>query len=234
MKSVAMLQSNYIPWKGVFDLIRKADVFVFYDDVQFTKRDWRSRNKIPTANGDVWLSVPVVTSGKQNQLIQDTAIDQTADWQRKHYKTLTLNYAKSPHIGDFNQLLNDFYLKKRWTNLSEMNIYMTIYICGILGIKTEFLNARELSVTGDKNGEKVIKICRTLGCDHFINGPASKAFLDEDKFAAAGISLEYMRYEYPEYPQLYPPFNHNVSILDLLFMTGDDASYYIYDWKKHI
>lgn len=228
MKSVAMLQPNYIPWKGVFDLINRVDVFVFYDDVQYTKRDWRSRNRIPSANGDIWLSVPVITRGRQTQLIQDVIIDQNPGWQRKHHKTLSLNYAKAPFIDDYRQLLHDFYLAKRWENLSEMNIFMTKYICHVLDIKTEFVNARELAMSGGKDGEKVIKICAALGCDVFINGPSSKAFMDENKFIEAGIKLEYMEYSYPEYPQLFPPFNHNVSILDLLFMTGSDAPEYIF------
>ena len=223
-----MLQSNYIPWKGVFDLINRVDVFVFYDDVQFTKRDWRSRNRIPSANGGIWLSVPVLTKGARDQLICEAAIDLSVDWQQKHHKTLTLNYAKAPYIKDFYSLLEDFYQTRRWDNLSEMNMYMTRYICDILGIETEFLTSQQLNVAGSKDGEKIIKICEILGCDYFINGPASKAFLDEEKFKSAGISLEYMDYSYPEYRQLYRPFDHHVSVLDLLFMTGPDASRYIF------
>ncbi len=233
MKRVAMLQSNYIPWKGVFDLIHRVDVFVFYDDVQFTKKDWRSRNKIPTANGELWLTVPVLTKGKRDQLVFETMIDQSTDWQQKHHRTLTLNYAKAPYIRDYEQLLFDFYLAKRWANLSEMNVYMTKYLCGELGITAEFVNAQDLGISGDKDGEKVIQICQALDCDHFINGPASKAFMDEQKFKAADIELEYMEYEYPQYKQLFHPFNHYVSVLDLLFMTGKDAPHYIYDWKEN-
>jgi len=234
MKTAAMLQSNYIPWKGVFDLIHRADVFVFYDDVQFTKKDWRSRNVIPTANGDLWLTVPVLTKGKREQLIYEAMIDTSVDWQSKHYKTLTLNYAKAPYIKEYTGLLHDFYLNRQWENLSEMNMYMTGYICDILGIKTEFTTSQQLNISGSKDGEKVIKICKVLGCDRFINGPASKAFMDESKFKENNITLEYIEYEYPEYRQLYEPFNHYVSILDLLFMTGPAAPYYIYDWKNKI
>jgi len=228
MKSVAMLQSNYIPWKGVFDLINRVDVFVFYDDVQFTKKDWRSRNNIPTANGDVWLTVPVLTKGKRDQLIYETMIDKTTDWQRKHYRTLSLNYAKAPYIGDFSSLLDDFYIAREWDNHSEMNQYMTRYICDILGIKVEFYSSEQFLASGSKDGEKVIKICKELGCEHFINGPASRAFMDEAKFKDANITLEYMSYSYPKYNQLYQPFNHYVSILDLLFMTGAEAPKYIF------
>lgn len=229
-KKIAMLQSNYIPWKGVFDLIRRVDVFVFYDDVQFTKKDWRSRNRIPTANGEIWLSVPVLTKGKREQLVFEATIDPLSDWQKKHHKTLSLNYAKAPYFQQFETLLYDFYLARHWENLAEMNVYMTKYICRLLGIETEFYNAQELHVSGGKDGEKVLKICDKLGCDHFINGPASRAFMDEERFKKAGVTLEYMTYDYPEYRQLYRPFDHFVSILDLLFMTGFDAPYYI--WGK--
>lgn len=223
-----MLQSNYIPWKGVFDLIHRVDVFVFYDDVQFTKKDWRSRNKIPTANGGVWLTVPILTKGKRDQLICDAMIDTSVDWQKKHHKTLSLNYAKAPHIKEYEQLLFDFYLAEQWKNLAEMNVYMTKYICHLLGIEAEFHNAQDLHASGGKDGEKVLKICEMLGCDHFINGPASKGFMDEEKFKGAGVALEYMTYGYPEYKQLYQPFDHYVSVLDLLFMTGNDAPHYIW------
>lgn len=229
MKSVAMLQSNYIPWKGVFDLINKVDIFVFYDDVQFTKKDWRSRNRIPTANGDIWLTVPILSKGKRDQLICETAIDTTENWQKKHYKTLTLNYAKAPYIGEFTALLDDIYNTRIWKNLSEMNQYITKCICDILGINTEFYSSEQFAAMGSKDGTKVIKICKELGCDHFLNGPASKAFIDENKFKDAGITLEYMEYSYRQYPQLYKPFNHYVSVLDLLFMTGSNAPEYIFD-----
>ena len=228
MRTAAMLQSNYIPWKGVFDLINRVDVFVFYDDVQFTIKDWRSRNRIPSANGDIWLTVPVLTKGKRDQLICDTMIDRSVNWQQKHHKTLSLVYARAPHIKEYTSLLNDFYLAREWENLSEMNQYMTRYICSLLGISTEFYSSSDIGASGSKDGEKVIKICRELGCDSFLNGPASKAFMDEEKFRQASIKLEYMEYDYPPYPQLYKPFNHYVSVLDLLFMTGEKAASYIF------
>ena len=163
MKKVAMLQSNYIPWKGVFDLIHRVDVFVFYDDVQYTKKDWRSRNKIPTKNGEIWLTVPVKTKGKFEQLICDTEIDTSTDWQAKHKKTLTLNYSKAPYFPDYADLLDDFYSDHHWTNLSEMNRYMTETIAHRLGIGTEFVYGPDLDCHGSKDGEKVINICKKLG-----------------------------------------------------------------------
>ena len=148
-RKVAMLQPNYIPWKGVFDLIHRVDVFVFYDDVQYTKKDWRNRNKIPTANGELWLTVPVLTKGKRIQRICDVEIDEKINWQEKHYKTLCLNYCKSPFFEQYRYLLEDFYIEHKWKNLSEMNIYMTKEISKILGIKTEFICASDLKCYGD-------------------------------------------------------------------------------------
>ena len=232
MKKVAMLQSNYIPWKGVFDLIHRVDTFVFYDDVQYTKRDWRNRNKIPTQNGELWLSVPVITKDRREQRICDVEIDKKTDWQNKHYRTLSLTYTKAPYYNDYKFLLDDFYIHHSWDKLSEMNIYMTKKICEILGIQTEFVNAVDLNASGGKDGEKVINICKMIGCDYFINGPASKAFMNEEKFAKNKIVLEYMTYEYPEYKQLTKPFSHQVSVLDLIFNTGKDAPYYIWGWKE--
>ena len=227
-RKVAMLQPNYIPWKGVFDLIHRVDVFVFYDDVQYTKKDWRNRNIIPTKNGDVWLSVPVVTKGKRDQRICDVEINKAEKWQDKHYRTLATTYAKAPYFDQYKYLLDDFYKDHEWDMLSDMDIYMTKKIAGILGIDVEYVNASDYGFEGDKNGEKVLMLCKELGCDYFLNGPASKEFMDEDLFKEAGVELDYMSYEYPEYKQLVRPFNHNVSVLDLLFNTGDEAPKYIW------
>lgn len=229
---VAMMQPNYIPWKGIFDLIHKVDKFVFYDDVQYTVRDWRNRNVIPTQSGMTWLTVPVLTKGKREQLIKDVIINQNENWQKKHFKTLSLNYKKAPHFSKFRWLLEDFYLTKTWENLSDLDIYTTKKLCEVLKINVEFYKASDFNCTGKKDGEKVIKLCKELGCDYFINGPTSKSFMNMELFRDQHIQLDYIEYTYPEYTQLVTPFSHNVSILDLLFNTGDDAPYYIWGWRE--
>ena len=226
-----MLQSNYIPWKGVFDLIHRVDMFVFYDDVQYTKKDWRSRNKIPTKNGELWLSVPVDSKGKRDQLVCQAQINRETDWQAQHKRTLTLNYSKAPYFEQYKWILDDFYTDHEWTSLSEMNVYMTQKLASVLGITTEFVYGPDLHCEGDKDGGKVLKICEKLGCDYFINGPASREFMNEQKFIDAGVTLEYMSYQYPKYKQRVYPFDHYVSVLDLIFNTGDKAPWYIWGWR---
>lgn len=225
MKTVAMLQPNYIPWKGVFDLIDRVDVFVFYDDVQYTKKDWRNRNKIRTQNGDIWLTVPV--KDRRGQLIYEVNIDNSRNWQKKHYKTIKYNYVKSKGFSEYEYLLDEIYLKSEWEKISDLDIYSTKLISEALHIQTEFILASELKIEGDKSGEKIIRICKKLGCDHFINGPSAKSFMDEQLFADNNIAINYIDYNYVEYQQHYKPFNHHVSILDLIFNCGSESRYYL-------
>lgn len=219
-KKVAILQPNYIPWKGVFDLIDRVDTFVFYDDVQFTKKDWRNRNRIKTANGPIWLTVPVLTSGRKAQLISETLIDPNSKWQEKHHKSISNAYAKAPFFSEYEFLLHEIYRQRRWENIADLNVFVTKLVAKVLDIKVEWLLASELRKTGGKNGEKAISIAREIGADHFINGLASKRFIDERLFDQAGIQLEFMDYQYPEYPQLHGDFIHEVSILDVIFNCG--------------
>ena len=228
MKKIAILQPNYIPWKGVFDLINKVDVFVFYDDVQYTKKDWRNRNKIKTKNGDIWITVPVVTKGHQEQLIVDTHIDVSSNWQHKHYKTIRSNYAKAKYFDKFHYILEEIYLNNYWTRISDLNIFSTKLIAEALNINTRWVKSSDLQVDGSKDGERAIKICKQLECDYFINGPASKEFLNEELFIKNDIELVYMDYSYKEYEQLYKPFSHNVSVLDVLFNCGENAPNFIF------
>lgn len=223
MKKIAILQPNYIPWKGVFDLISRVDVFVFLDDVQYTRKDWRNRNKIRTTNGDVWLTVPVKTKGLRHQLICDAEIENTYNWQHKHYRTIKNSYCKSGYFKEFEILLNKIYIDNKWTKISDLDIFSTKLIAETLGINVEWYRSSDLGQTGDKGGEKIVKICKMLGCGYFINGPASRAFMDEQIFIENDIILDYIDYNYPEYKQLHNPFCHNVSILDVIFNCGYNA-----------
>ena len=222
-KKIAMLQPNYIPWKGVFDLISRVDVFVFYDDVQFTKKDWRNRNIIKTANGPVWLTVPVLTSGRRRQLIHETRIDSQTAWQNKHIRSIWNSYRRAPFFSNYENLLEEIYIDRKWEYLSHLDIFSTKLLATALGIEVEWHLASELGLGGRKDGDKVIQIATALGANHFINGPASRDFMNKSLFEQAEIQLEFMSYEYREYPQLHGDFLHQVSVLDLLFNCGPDS-----------
>ena len=226
MKCV-ILQPSYIPWRGYFDLIHKADVFVFYDDVQYDKHGWRNRNRIKTPSGVQWLTIPVLTKGKEN--LASSRINSQANWEQKHEKTLHQSYGKAPYFADYISLLKQVYERQpRAELLVDVTIELTITLARALGIRhTNFVRSSELHSEGTKT-ERLINILQTLGATHYISGPSAKNYLQEDEFRRAAITLEYARYDYPEYTQLYPPFDPQVSILDLLFMQGPDAFRYIW------
>jgi hypothetical protein len=229
MKTVVVLQSNYIPWKGYFDLIHDADMFIFYDDVQFTKNDWRNRNKIKTSQGAEWITVPV--GADRDRLICEVEI-KDASWQAKHWKTIQQNYGKCPHFSRYQAFFEDVYLGRNWNNLSELNQYLIRAISlDLLGIHTEFRDSREFHAPGQKL-DRLLELVIKAGADRYVSGPAAKDYIEPSRFVDAGIELVWKDYSgYPEYPQRYPPFEHGVSILDLLFNVGPDALWYIWGWR---
>ena len=221
-KRVAIVQSSYIPWKGYFDLIASVDEFVFLDDVQFTKRDWRSRNRIMTAHGPAWLSIPVLSKGRYRQPIDRTEI--AGPWARRHWAALRSNYARASHFDAFAPAIETLYEAAAGKGLlSDANRLLIDGICAILGIGTQRTDARDYGAEGTKT-DRLLSLCRAAGATEYLSGPSAAAYLDVGKFAAAGISVRYADYSsYPEYSQLHGRFEHGVTILDLLFNTGPDA-----------
>lgn len=229
MKKVAILQSNYIPWKGYFDIINDVDLFIFYDDVQYTKNDWRNRNLIMTPQGPQWLSIPV---GQEiNRLVCDVMIPKNS-WANKHLKTLQQNYSRAPYYESIRKFIDGIYLGRTWDNLSELNHYLIEKISRqYLGTTTEFSDSLEYQLHGSRQ-ERLLGLLAQVGATSYLSGPAARSYIIEEDFSRAGIELIYKDYSgYPEYPQSYPPFTHNVSILDLLFHTGPDAPWYIWGWR---
>jgi len=224
MTKVAICQSNYIPWKGYFDLIRQADVFVFYDIVQYTKNDWRNRNKIKTPNGPHWLTIPVLHKSL-DQRIEEVEIANSL-WKEKHWKTIKQNYSKSPYFSCYEDIFFTEY-QKEWSNLSTLNQAMIVRICSLLGIETTLLSASTMDLPEDRI-QRLISICKMFNASEYISGPAAKSYLDVDLFKRHGIDVRWMDYNnYKVYNQLYEPFDHYVSILDLLFNTGPSALDYL-------
>lgn len=222
---VGIIQSNYIPWRGYFDFISEVDLFVFLDDVQYTSRDWRNRNKIKTPNGLQWLSVPV-KSQSQKQLINETLIDYSENWQKKHLKAFEYNYSKAQFLPDAKKILEDSFLHNDET-ISQLNIRLISSICGYLGIETKLVLSSAYKASGVKQ-EKLINLVNAVEGDYYLSGPAAQDYIDEDSFIKAGIKLEYKRYDYDSYPQLWGEFEGAVTILDLIANCGPDAIKYIH------
>jgi hypothetical protein len=228
-KTVAVVQSNYIPWKGYFDLIRAADEFILYDDMQYTRRDWRNRNKIKTPHGTEWLTIPVQVKGKYHQAIKDTLVGDPG-WRGQHWQSLLHNYGRAPHFRRYRDEVEALYLGSDEPVLSRINHRFLMALCGWLGIATKITWSMDYRLVEGKS-ERLLDLCRQAGATTYLSGPAAKGYLDEGVFEAAGIQVRWMDYGgYPEYPQLFPPFDHYVSVFDLLFNAGPDAPAYLKRW----
>lgn len=226
-KRVAIVQSSYIPWKGYFDLIRASDEFILLDDVQFTKRDWRSRNRIKTQHGPAWLTIPVRTKGLYTQLIQDAHVSD-ARWGEAHWATLRASYGRAPFFREYEERIAALYeARGDEERLSDVNLRFISTICALLAITTPIKWSTDYGAPAGKN-ERLIELCRKAGATDYLSGPNARGYLDDAQFAAAGIQVQFADYSgYREYPQPWPPFEHHVSVLDLLFSVGPDAPHYL-------
>lgn len=225
-KKVAISQSNYIPWKGYFDLIASVDVFVVYDEMQYTKNDWRNRNKIKTQNGLLWLTIPIDTKKKLNQKISEAKVSNN-NWRKKHWASICQSYSKSPYFGVYKDELSKLFIESDFTSLSEINFCFIKYLCDVLNIKTKLVQSSEFTLSGNKS-EKVLGICKELGADVYVSGPAARDYLDEGLFFREGMTVEWMDYEYyKEYSQQHLPFEHHVTVLDLIFNEGPKSRAYL-------
>jgi len=225
-KRVAIVQSNYIPWKGYFDLIGMVDEFILYDDVQYTRRDWRNRNLIKTPDGLRWLTIPVEVKGKYFQEIRETKIADK-NWLQSHWSRLRQNYSTARYFQDCRQWIEPLYLSCSEQFLSQVNVRFISAICAYLDIRTRISWSSDYDARGDRN-ERLIALCKKVDGAVYVSGPAARGYLDEDMFRRAGISVEWMDYSgYPEYPQLHGEFVHGVTVLDLLLNTGPDAQRYL-------
>ncbi|MEX0299181.1 MAG: WbqC family protein [Kordiimonas sp.] len=227
MTRIAILQPNYIPWRGYFDLINQVDIFVFLDDVQYTKQDWRNRNKICIRKSSPnWLTIPVHTNSL-DQLINSVYINNKLPWVKKHLSALQSNYGRAPYFKEFFEPLKEIY-NRRFELLVEFDIILIQQISDWLGIETEFCVSSNLNISGQKD-DKLIRMIQSLGGTEYISGPAAQAYLQPSLWQDAGINLKYIDYSgYPPYLQINPGFEPQVSILDLIFMTGPDAPNYIW------
>jgi WbqC-like protein family len=221
-KTVAIVQSSYIPWKGFFDLVGRCDEYVIFDRVQFVKRHWHNRNRIPTANGPLWLTIPVTTKARFEQPIDEVAI--AASWAEKHWRSLELTYRRAPCFAAVEALVRGWYEQAaREALLSRVNEIFLRGLFAYLGLHTRITRDAAYSASGEKT-DRLLDLCLKAGAGRYVSGPSARAYLDEARFAAAGIEVAWMDYDgYPMYQQLQPGFDHAVSILDMLFNLGPDT-----------
>jgi hypothetical protein len=226
-KRVAIVQSNYIPWKGYFDLIASVDEFIVFDSVQYTRRDWRNRNQIKTSSGLLWLTIPVEAKGRYEQSIKDVTIADKR-WTRRHWETIRHNYAQASAFSEAGDLMEGLYRKAEGLSyLSAINQVFLHRICEYLEIRTKLSASMDYVVVSGKS-ERLVALCRQAGANVYVSGPSARAYLDESAFQAAGIHVEYFDYSgYPIYRQLHPPFEHAVSVIDLILNEGRAARRYL-------
>jgi hypothetical protein len=221
---VAIVQSCYVPWKGYFDLIRSADHFILLDDVQYSRGDWRNRNRIKTAQGMKWISIPLKHSGTFPALIHDMHVSDAA-WMRKHHSALEQAYRDCPGWPVLKSWLADHLLVAGEATLSEVNERLTRSLCDFLGIRTPITRSEGYGVRCDNATERVVRLCEAVGATRYLSGPSARGYIEADRFRDAGIELEYFDYSgYPEYPQPHGAFEHGVSILDAIACLGREAA----------
>jgi hypothetical protein len=230
MRRAAILQSAYIPWRGYFDLISSVDEFIFYDDVQISKGDWRNRNIIRTNNGNKWLTIPIPKKNRIHMNICDIHCSNDS-WRKDHINKINDSYCKSPYYQDIIDVINPLYYMEE-TRLSSINEKFIRRICEYLGISTRISWSSEYEASAGKS-QRLADLCRAVDADVYVSGPAAKDYLDIDLFRKAGIEVEWFSYEsLKPYPQLHGSFEGMVSIVDLLFNVGPRSNMYIPSCEK--
>jgi len=211
-------QPSYLPWLGLFHKIALADKFIFFNDVQYSKWDWSTRNKIKTPEGDAWLTIPVLSGGKHGQKFTEVKIDNTQKWKKKHLKTILLNYKRTPFYDKYYSFFEQLY-EKEWEYLSDVNEYMLKWFLKELGINIEFLKATDFDFQSSKS-DLILDMCKKLKADIFVFGKLGKGYANIDDFNNENIKTIFQEYIHPTYPQIHGNFISNLSILDLLFNCG--------------
>ena len=221
-KTLVVLQPGYLPWLGFFDQMRRADVFAYYDDVQFDKHGWRNRNRIKTPAGPLWLTVPVRHHGQGQPRILETLIDTRSNWQRKHVASLKQYYAKAPYASRYLPEIEEV-LNRSWTHLAEVDIAVASVMAGWLKITTPAVRTSSLAITGPPS-QRLIDLCRHFGATRYLSGDAATGYLDVALFASHGIEVAWQNYQHPVYPQQHGEFVPYLSAIDLLFNCGDQSA----------
>jgi len=221
---IAVLQPGYLPWLGFFEQMYSTDVFVLYDDVQFTRRDWRNRNRVKGPNGLVWLTVPVRTTGQYYQLISETMIADDQPWATKHWNTLEMCYAKAPYFALYADELRAFY-DRSWSRLVDLDNQLIEWICDKLGLRRKIILSSQLGSKSTDPNLRFVEICEKLGADWLYEGEAGQSYFDLALFEKHNIKVEFQHYEHPNYQQIWMKhgFIPHLSVIDLLFNHGPES-----------
>ena len=217
-----ILQPGYLPWLGFFEQLQRADIFVIYDDVQFDRRGWRNRNRIKGPDGELWLTVPVIQKGRFGQKVSEVEIDDKHPWQRKHIESLRRCYSRAPYFKRYFPLIADI-IRKPSQKLVDLDISLIYLLAEMTGQPmSKFRRSSELGLTGGRTS-RLLNICRALGADEYYTGAAARVYFDMKLFNNAGIKVEFQDYRHPAYPQLFGDFIPYLSLVDLLFNTGENS-----------
>ncbi|MFA5179820.1 MAG: WbqC family protein [Syntrophales bacterium] len=217
---VAVHQPQYLPWLGYFDKIDRADVFVLLDTVQFKKNEWQNRNRIKTAQGPQWLTVPVLY--RFPQLICEVGINANERWQHKQRQTILSNYRKSPYWSTLESFFEEIFTKA-WQTIGELNIHVVRELTKLLGITTPLHVSSELPPFPEDPDERLIAITRHFGAHNYLAGSGGLGYMDLAKYETAGIQVVFQEYHHPEYQQMFGGFEPFMSVVDLIYNHGQDS-----------
>ena len=225
MNKVIITQSNYIPWKGYFSYMREATHLVLYDDMQYTKRDWRNRNKLISSDGPKWLSIPIDVKGKFHQKINEAQVSDES-WGEKHWNFIKNNYGKAKYFFEYEKHFKNLFLENTSSYLSDINLGFIKKIIELLNIEITILSSKEFDLKGNRT-EKLVNICTDLCASKYFTAPAAKNYIEESLFSIRNIEIEYYNYDgFIKYKQNWDGFSHEVSILDMFFNLGPDTINY--------
>jgi len=223
--NIVIIQPSFLPWRGFFDLVRRSDLFVHYDDVLYSKHSWRNRNRIVTSAGSIWMTVPIETKGCIQKKIYEVRIAAGVDWRGKLLGQISTNYRRAPFFESYYPGLERV-IKEKWEFIADLDIALFDYICGCLSLKRTTLRSKDLGLTETDPVRRLVDLCTLQGGTKYISGPSGKDYInDAAVFTANGIALEFFDYPaYPPYSQLYGGYDPYVSIIDTLFNVGDNAA----------
>jgi len=217
---VSIHQPQYLPWLGYFDKIDRADVFVLLDTVQYKKNEWQNRNRIKTARGAQWLTVPVTYH--YPQLICEVGVNSRERWQHRQQQALVTNYRKAPFWGHLEELFEEIF-SRPWETISELNIHVVKRLAAILGIETPIHVASGLGSFPEDPDERLIALTKHFGAGMYLAGNGGHGYMDLKKFERAGVEVLFQDYRHPRYDQLFGEFETNMSVIDLIYNHGDES-----------